>query len=163
MRSEVIIMTDMMKTETKPIELVDRFDRMFDEWTHNGPLARLLGRHDLNAEMIRVEEFRENGNLVIRAEVPGVDPEKDVEVTVADGLLHIEAHRREEDSKQQKGYTRRELRYGSFMRTLPLPEGVPESAVTAGYKDGILEIKVPTPVRAPTPVSQPTKIAIKKG
>jgi HSP20 family protein len=160
----VIIMTGLMKTETKPSELVDRFDRMFDEWMHNRPLARLLGRDDLNAEMIRVDEFRENGNLVVRAELPGVDPDKDVEVTVADGLLRIEAHRREEESKEEKGYTRRELRYGSFMRTLALPEGVSESDVTAGYKDGILEIKVPAPAPAPAPTTpQATKIAITKG
>jgi HSP20 family protein len=111
-------MTELMKTQTKPMELVDRFDRMFDEWMHNRPLARLFGREDMNADLIRVDEFRENGNLVIRAELPGVDPDKDVEVTVADGLLYIEARVAEEESEHDKGYTRRELRYGSFMRTL---------------------------------------------
>lgn len=153
-------MTGLMKTETKSREVVDRFDRMFDEWMHNRPFARLLGRDALNAEIIRVDEFRENANLVIRAELPGIDPEKDVEVTVADGLLHIEAHRHEEESKDEKGYTHRELRYGSFMRTLALPEGTSESDVTASYKDGILEIKVPAPALAP---EKATKVAITKG
>jgi HSP20 family protein len=162
MNSEVIIMTGLMKTETKPREVVDRFDRIFEDWMQ-GPLAWLLGRDDLNAEMIRVDEFRDNGNLVIRAELPGLDPKKDVEVTVADGLLHIEAHRGEKKSKHEKGYTRRELRYGSFMRTLPLPDGVSESDVTAGYMDGILEIKVPAPASVPAPTPKATKIANTKG
>ena len=155
-------MTGLMKTEERPTQLVDRFDRMLDEWMHNRPFARWFGHENLNAEMIRVDEFRETGNLVIRAELPGIDPDKDVEVTVADGLMHIEAHRREEESKEEKGYMRRELRYGSFLRTLALPEGISESDVTASYKDGILEIKVPTPAPAPAP-EKATKVAITKG
>jgi HSP20 family protein len=162
MSSEVIIMTGLMRTETKPREVVDGFDRIFEDWMQ-GPIALLLGRDDLHAETIRVDEFHDNGNLVIRAELPGLDPEKDVEVTVADGLLHIEAHRREVESKQEKGYARREMRYGSFMRTLPLPEGVSGSDVTAGYKDGILEIKVPTPAPISAPTPEATKVAITKG
>lgn len=154
-------MEGSVSTETKPLERFERFDRL-DEWMRTRPLARLFGRDDLDAAMIRVDEFRENGNLVIRAELPGIDPDKDVELTVMDGMIHIEAHRREEERKEGKGYMRRELRYGSFMRTLPLPEGTPESDVTASYRDGILEIKVPTPAPPPAP-EKATKVAITKG
>ena len=96
-------------------------------------------------DLVRVDEYRENGTLVIRAEMAGIDPEKDVEITVSDGMLHIGAERREEKNVEGKDYFRRELRYGSFGRDLPLPEGVAESDVKANYKDGILEIRVPLP------------------
>jgi len=58
-------------------------------------------------------------------------------------MLRIEAERREEEETEEKGYVRHELSYGSFTRTLPLPEGVTESDITASYKDGILEIRIP--------------------
>ena len=73
---------------------------------------------------------------MVRADLPGIDPEKDVELTVSDGMLHIRAERREEEKREEKGYLRQELRYGSLSRTLPLPEGVTESDITATYKDG---------------------------
>ena len=94
---------------------------------------------------VRVDEFREDDTLVVRAEVPGIDPEKDVQITVADGVLHIGAERREEKKEEGKDYYRQELRYGSFSRDLPLPPGVNESDVKAKYRDGILEIRVPLP------------------
>jgi HSP20 family protein len=94
---------------------------------------------------------------VVRAELPGIDPDEDVELTVTDGMLHIEAERREEEETEDKGYVRRELRYGSFSRSLPLPEGATEADITATYKDGILEIRVPAPQPPPAkkiPVSK---------
>lgn len=152
-------MTGLLKHEGKPVDVFDRFDRMFDEWTKSLPFRRpaLVGHDMASGHMIRVDEFRENGNLVIRAELPGIDPDKDVELTVSEGVLHIDAEHREEENVEEKGYVRHELRCGSFTRTLPLPEGVSESDVTATYKDGILEIRVPAP--APEPAQ---KIAITK-
>jgi HSP20 family protein len=103
--------------------------------------------HDVD-DLIRVEEFRNDEILVVGADLPGIDPDKDVELTVSDRMLNIHAERREEDKKQDKGHLRQELRYGSLSRTLPLPEGVTESDVTATYKAGILEIRVPDPKKA---------------
>jgi HSP20 family protein len=98
-------------------------------------------------DLIRVEEFREDGTLVIRADLPGIDPDKDVELTVSDGMLHIGAERREEEKREEKGYLRHEVRYGSLSRSLPLPEGVTEDDITATYEAGVLEIRVPEPKR----------------
>jgi HSP20 family protein len=117
----------------------------------------LFGRDWTADEMIRVDEFHEDGTLVVRAELPGIDPEKDVEVTVLNGMLHIEAERREEEKTEAEGYLRHELRCGSFTRTLPLPDGVAETDIKADYKNGILEIRVPAPEPAPA-----TKIPIAK-
>ena len=127
-------------------ELFSRFDHMFDEWMRLMPL-RTVPFHrwtDMDG-LIRVEEFHDDGTLVVRADLPGIDPGKDVELTVADGMLRIEAERREEEKKEDKGYLRQEVRYGSLARTLPLPEGVTESDIKASYKAGILEIRIPEP------------------
>jgi HSP20 family protein len=151
-------MAGLLKREAKTVDVFDRFDRMFDEWTKSLTWRRPLPfARDWAGDMIPVDEYRENGDLVIRAEMPGIDPDNDVELTVSDHILHIEAEHREEEKVEEKGYLRHELRCGTFHRSLPLPEGVSESDVTASYKDGILEIRVP----APTP--EPAKrISIKK-
>jgi HSP20 family protein len=139
-----------------------RLDRMFDEWMRALPMRRAEGLswNVPGEELIRVDEYREGDTQVIRAELPGIDPEKDVELTVQDGMLKINAHRRVEEKNEDKGYTRHELRYGSFTRTLPIAEGASESDITATYRDGILEIRIPIPQQQP---AQPTKIAVNRG
>jgi HSP20 family protein len=108
----------------------------------------------LDAETIRVEEFREGDMMVVRAELPGIDPDKDVEVVVADGMLRIHAERTQrsttpandagEQQDTAKEHFRSEFRYGAFTRMLPLPVGASQTDVTATYTDGILEVRVPT-------------------
>ena len=147
-------------------ELAGRFgwmDRLFEEWLRSLPMRRPFGLNwDWPGEdLIRLDEFREGNTQVIRAELPGIDPDKDVEITVVDGTLQINAERRVEEKSQDAGYTRQEMRYGSFTRTLPLAEDATEGDIKAGYKDGILEIRVPVAERAPA--SEPTKIAVSKG
>lgn len=110
-------------------------------------------------EIIRVDEVRDGDTLVIRAEMPGVDPDRDVQVTVTDGMLHIKAERKEETTTEGKGFVHRELHYGSFSRSLPVPHGVTEADVTATYRDGILELRVPAPVAAVEPAG---RVAITK-
>jgi HSP20 family protein len=92
---------------------------------------------------IRVEEFMDDGHLVVRADLPGVDPDKDVEVTVHDGLLDIRAERRQETTTEDKARVRSEFHYGMFTRTLQLPPGAGEGDVGASYHDGVLEVRVP--------------------
>lgn len=94
-------------------------------------------------DTIRVEEFRDDGELVVRAELPDIDPENDVEITLVDHALRISAERRQsEEHRDKRGY-RSEFRYGSFSRTVRLPAGATEKDVKATYKDGILEVRVP--------------------
>ena len=139
-------------------DVFSRFDRMFEEWARMMPFRPMLFPRWREAEeLIRVEEFREDGTLVIRADLPGIDPDKDVELTVSGGILHIEAERRVEEKREEKGYVRQELRYGSLSRSLPLPEGVTEANITATYKAGVLEIRIPEPKREPA-----KKIAVSK-
>jgi HSP20 family protein len=97
----------------------------------------------LLAGPLHVEEFIDDGTLVIRAELPGIDPDKDVELTVSEGALHVRAERRQEKTVEDKEEYRSELRYGAFSRVLPLPVGTSEKDITATYTAGILEIRVP--------------------
>ena len=100
---------------------------------------------DWDTPAMRVEEFRDGGNLVVKAEMPGIDPEKDVDVSVSDGVLHIQAERQEKTEHKDKDGYRTEFRYGSFTRDILLPRGVKEEDVTASYRDGVLEVRVPVP------------------
>ena len=103
--------------------------------------------------------YLDGDTRVIRAELPGVDPAKDVEVTVTDGLLRIDAERRVESKSEDRGFLRHELGYGSYSRTLPLPEGVRQDDIAASCMDGILEIRIPNPP-APPAGREPKRIAI---
>jgi len=105
-------------------ELVDWFEEPF------------LTLRPYLAQPIRVEEYVEDGHYMIRAELAGIDPEKDVEVAVGAGYVTIRAER----SDKTEGKHRSEFRYGSFSRTMGLPANADEDAVTASYRDGILTI-----------------------
>src|SRR3712207_6032760 len=94
---------------------------------------------------LRVEEYQDGDALVVKAEVPGIDPEKDVEVTVLDNRLHIGVRREEKSEHKSKTGYRSEFRYGNFSRTVTLPAGVSQDDIHASYKDGVLEIRIPQP------------------
>lgn len=143
-------MPGLTKRDSHSGDLFSRFDQMLDEWTRAIPFRPMnvpqWWQHD---DLIRVEEFREDGTFVIRAELPGVDPDKDIELTVSGGILGIHAERHEEEKHEQRGYLRQELRYGALSRSLPLPDGVRESDIKATYESGVLEIRIPEPDREP--------------
>ncbi len=88
--------------------------------------------------LMRVEDFVKDDSYVIRAELPGMDPDKDVEVTVADGILTIRAERREEET----GKHRSEFHYGTFTRSVTLPASADKEHIDAVYGHGILEVTV---------------------
>jgi HSP20 family molecular chaperone IbpA len=90
---------------------------------------------------MRIEEFMRDGELVVRAELPGIDPDKDVDITVDEGMLTISAHR-EAHAEQRH---RSEFTYGELVRTLAMPNGIDASSVKASYQDGILEVSVRMP------------------
>jgi HSP20 family molecular chaperone IbpA len=92
-----------------------------------------------DTRLMRIEdEMTKDGRYEVRAEMPGVDPAKDVEITVRDGRLTIRAERSEKS--ESKG--RSEFSYGSFSRTISLPPGANENDITATYDKGILTVSV---------------------
>jgi HSP20 family molecular chaperone IbpA len=88
---------------------------------------------------IRVETFTEEGTLVVRCELPGMDPERDIHITVEGNQLTISGERKQEERTE----TSSEFRYGSFSRTITLPTTCDTDAIEAGYDAGILTIRIP--------------------
>lgn len=108
---------------------------------------------------LRVEEFQEDGELVVRAEMPGIDPDRDVDISLSDHMLRLKAERREKTETTDKSGFHSEFRYGSFSRTIPLPAGVTETDVKATYVDGILEVRLPVDTEA----AEAHKIPVARG
>ncbi len=90
------------------------------------------------AQPIRVEDFVADGRYVVRAELAGFDPEKEIDVTVGPGFLTIHAER----SDESEGRHRSEFRYGKFTRTVALPADADSDDVTAGCHSGILTVSI---------------------
>lgn len=87
-----------------------------------------------------VDAVTENGDLLIKAELPGMKRE-DVDIAFHDGILTISGEHNEEENKDSK-YLLRERRYGSFQRSMTLPQGVSEDDIKASFKEGVLEVTV---------------------
>ena len=88
-----------------------------------------------------VDATTKNGDLVIRAELPGVQPE-DVDISLHGNVLTIRGERKAEQEEESGGYYIRERRYGSFSRSFTLHQGTDESKVHARYEHGVLEVSV---------------------
>lgn len=88
-----------------------------------------------------VDVITRDGDMVIRAELPGMKRE-DVDVGFKDGVLTISGERKEEEERKGDNYLLKERRYGSFSRSMTLPEGVDESKIKASFKEGLLEVTV---------------------
>jgi HSP20 family molecular chaperone IbpA len=93
---------------------------------------------------VRIEEFADGDKYVVRAELPGLDPEKDIKVELANGMLTISATRQQEEHDG----ARSEFHYGTLTRRVLLPDGADEQAVVAKYAAGILEVTVPISAKA---------------
>jgi len=132
----------MVLVRRERLEWPDVFRRFFDA-------------ESWDSSWLRVEEYRDGEDVVVRAELPGIDPDNDVEVSLSEGVLTIHAHRQERSEAREKDGYRSEFRYGSFSRSVALPPGIDESAVTATYTDGVLEVRAhvgPAPKEAMTRV-----------
>ena len=98
----------------------------------------------VDTQLMRLEAGMQDGHYVVRAEIPGIDPVKDVDITVRDSQLTIKAERTEK--KEANG--RSEFRYGSFVRSVTLPAGANEEDIKATYDKGILTVSVAVPQQA---------------
>jgi HSP20 family protein len=126
----------LMKHTRDELDWPTWFGRRFGDWPDTW-------REMLNEPTLKVEEFEQDGQLVVRAEMPGIDPDEDVEITVSDHTLTLRAERRSETETEDKKGFRSEFHYGSFVRSLQLPVGATEADVKATYTDGILEVRIP--------------------
>lgn len=124
-------------------------DRMFRSLAES--FGGLGGVSDRRVDWLPAVDVLTRGeDLVIRTELPGIDPDKDVEIMVEDGTLHIRGQRQETEEEKGSGYIRRETSYGVFERIVPLPPGAKTDDLKATYNDGILEVVVPGAAKRPT-------------
>jgi HSP20 family protein len=91
-----------------------------------------------------VESFQRGDELVVRADLPGIDP-KEIELAVEADCLTIKGERRLVDEGRRSGGSYREVSYGCFERTLQLPAGVDAESIKAAYHDGVLEVTMKAP------------------
>lgn len=108
----------------------------------------VIGQPDLLEDItndldIKVEEFREDGHLVVRAEMPGIDPDNDIEIVLTDHTLLLRVERRPRTQPDGRKVYRSEFRYGSFSRSVQLPVEVTDGDVQAIYDQGILDVRIP--------------------
>lgn len=125
----------LSKTSLKELDVPVRFGPTWawvDELFRDGDWRRSF----------KIEEIHDGDTIVVRAELPGVDPVKDVVVEVVNDELVIRAQRSEVHRSHENHVSRSEIRYGSFMRSIPVPSGVDESKIEATYKDGMLEVRM---------------------
>jgi HSP20 family protein len=89
--------------------------------------------------------YREEGTLVVQAELPGLDPEADLDITVESNVLQIKGEKSESHEVDETNRYVTERRFGSFRRSVMLPEGVDPETVTADYDNGVLTVRVTLP------------------
>lgn len=128
-------------------------DRFFDSFfqTRNGD----AGGHRRWVPAIDLVETEED--LVLKADLPGLSQD-DVKVEVHDNVLTVSGERRAEHERKEDGYHRVERAFGHFSRSVTVPEGIDENAVSATFNDGVLEVRIPKPEER-----KPTRIAIGRG
>jgi HSP20 family protein len=132
-----------------PRELERRFDDLFRLFP--GPRGRffypeLPSAFGIHTPFVPATDvFARNGDLVVRLEIAGVDPKKDVTLTVDDGDLVIRGKRQKKEEVKQEDFYRMETSYGAFERHVGIPQGISDKDIEAVYNDGILEVLIHLP------------------
>jgi len=111
------------------------FDGFFDEFG-------LPEMADEKQWLPKVDVSETDDHVIVKAEVPGMD-KKDINVTMSDGILTIRGEKKQEKEEEKENYRFVERRYGSFSRSLRVPNGVDGNKIEAGYKDGVLKVVIP--------------------
>ena len=125
------------------------FNTFFDTPTAgNGTVRRWIPAMDL----VEAED-----HFVLKADLPGL-AEDDVHIDVEGDVLTVSGERKAEHEDKREGYVRVERSYGSFRRSLTLPEGIDAEAVQATFENGVLEVRIPKPEER-----KPRKVAISVG
>jgi HSP20 family protein len=127
---------------------LDRFRREVDELLERFGLEHHWLRNSESASLRpAIESFIDGDKLTVRVDLPGIDP-KSVDVRVVGGFLTLKGTRQEKQETRNTHYYIRETRYGSFERTIQLPQGVKHEGLKATYKNGVLELTATIPKEA---------------
>jgi HSP20 family protein len=141
-----------------PFSFMRRFseemDRLFGDFGFGrdwlgAPLGRALGRGALEQSIWspQVELFEREGKLIVLADLPGMTKDN-VDVEITNDSIVVHGERQQEREENEEGYYRTERSYGSFYRSIPLPDGVNADEAKATFNNGVLEITMPAPARA---------------
>jgi HSP20 family protein len=133
-------------------QMTSELDRVFDDWpSFRWPSFRAAALPEMVTWSPKIEVFEKNDRLVTRVDLPGMKKD-DVSVEVTDGHLALSGERKRETEEKKGTFYRSEREYGSFYRSVPLPEGVKLEDVKATFADGVLEVSIPLPARPETKV-----------
>jgi HSP20 family protein len=153
------------QTHVSPFRMLERFvdemDRMFDDfgfgrpWSGRGWTSSNAGTESIGWAP-RIDVAQHDNQLVIRADLPGLNKD-DVKVDVNDDGITVQGERRREHEEERGGVYHRERSYGSFYRSIPLPPGAIADQAKASFRDGVLEITMPAP---PEQVSRGRRLEI---
>ncbi len=161
-RKEGVVPKDYWNsTWVSPWTMLNDMDRVFDDFRSEWENL-LYAPRSLAAEMVRqpLVDLADNGKeFVVKAELPGIGKD-DLRIEVTQDSLEISGETKVEEKEEDKetGYIRRERRYSSFRRTLPLPENVLTDKVEANLKDGVLSVRLP---KAAPPEKRSKKVQVK--
>ena len=136
--------------ESYPFRALQRFademDRMFDDFGLGRRWRDVPGLTSWTAEMWapEVDVFQKDDQLFIKADLPGLT-RNDIKVDITDEAVTIQGERKSEHEEKREGYYQGERRHGSFSRVIPLPGGAMADQAKATFRDGVLEISMPSP------------------
>ncbi len=130
--------------------------RTFGAWTPSRARVGVLAARPFVPAM---DVIARNGDFIVRMDLPGIDPARDLAVTAEPGQLTVHGERREVAEADEKGYQRLETFQGTFERHIALPEGTPLDKITAEYANGVLEMVVPSAPKQAE--AKPKKITVK--
>ena len=114
-------------------------DRFFEQG--RGRLPFRMGE-DLGPSSLALDVIETGEDFVVKAAVPGIDP-ADVDISVEDDVLSIKGEFHQAEETNEDSYLRRELRFGSFQRTLRLPPAVDAERAHAKFEHGVLTLTLP--------------------
>jgi len=139
------------------LRIQDEMDRMFNSFfDRSSGLSRM---DDLQGFAPTLDVYETDKEIKVDVELPGMN-EKDIDITVGNNVLTISGRRETEDTQKGKSFYRHERSFGSFRRSIELPEEVDEDNIDATYSRGVLKITLPKTQQS---VSMRKKIQIKKG
>ncbi len=144
-----------------PFGMLERFadeiDSVFSDFGFGRGRGLLRGRSDVWSP--QVEVYQQNNELVVRADLPGLKKE-DINIDVTEHGITISGERHQEQESERGGIYRSERSYGSFLRTIPIPDGAMADQAKATFKDGVLEVRMPAP---PEQVTRGRRLEIRDG
>ena len=155
-------------TQWNPFKELEKIRAEFDDLVQKFRRPNWFEQLEEEIHTPHIESYVEEGNLITRIDLPGVDP-KEIDAKLIGNMLVVKAKREEKKETRKRDLIRREVSYGNYERTMTLPEGVKAEDIKATYRDGVLELTAPAPkelapkeVRIQVEGTQPEKIETEK-